>query len=406
LNRRSQAKLYGAIRLVPDVDTIGIPLFVGGNGMFVPEMDADFRIIRFLDFLNDEGYVVDHNLPSHFQGRMFSIGSPTPLPFWYLGTSHFIEGDAESDDLISRFGKAASENPVLKDLGGLLNDARSGHFRRRREKWTADEIAAGFGDVFSEPPVHSRYWVRRYAVAVANARAICQPPHPIDIRLRRVALAWLQRFGSKTDFPRLLSILGKPQQGIITDKRLKDILFAFFVHKASSGNFYDVEKYVDHSFVLEVFPFGLNYYFERRREWPKVPFAYERPDSLVRLLASEIRQCNAARRFERAAKLTFLLYGRTQIPNYIDDITRPILNMQFNEFKQMRQAAGRIFADRRRKSEWSETAQKLLQQYDRLMVLDGILNGDARLSKVIVDRRFGVDTYYINELRKIASERD
>ena len=28
------------MRLVPEVDSIGIPLFLAGNGMFVPEMDA------------------------------------------------------------------------------------------------------------------------------------------------------------------------------------------------------------------------------------------------------------------------------------------------------------------------------------------------------------------------------
>ena len=71
-----------------------------------------------------------------------------------------------------------------------------------------------------------------------------------------------------------------------------------------------------------------------------------------------------------------------------------------DSFCEMRQKAGGLLAYREFADEWRGAAQALLEQYERLVLLDGILNGDACLSKAIVDRRFGVDPRYINELRK------
>jgi hypothetical protein len=404
LNRRSQAKLFGAIRLVPRVDTIGIPLFSAGNGMFVPEMDAEFRITRFLDFFNEDGYTLDYELPKEYQGRIFSIGSPTPIPFWFSQTRHIIEGDAEREDLAKKFGCRAADESVLIDLGNLLDDARTGRLRQRKERWTADEIAAGFGDVFYEVPVHSPYWVRRYNVAVANARAIAQPPHPIDIRLRRVALEWIRRFATKTDFTRLVAVLGKAEDGIITSKRRTEILFAFLVHKTATGNFGQLAKYLDHPLIQDCFPFGLCYYFEKSG-WPKVPFDYQRPaNNLIHLLIDEIKIARRTQRFDRAAQITYLFYNRTHVPRLVDDHVMPILNESTDRFHEMRERAQDIFGDREFAHQWRETAESLLQQYDQLMVLDGMLNGDARLSKTVVDRRFGVDAHYINELRRFLKE--
>jgi hypothetical protein len=399
LSRRTQAKLVGAIRLVPEVDAIGIPVFGANNAMFVPEMDTDFRITRFLDFFNSEGYQIDYALPGEFQSRVFSIGAPAPLPFWFHSSGHIIEGDAEQEDLARRFGSQAADNPVLADLGNILNDARSGVFRRRKEKWTANEIAACFSDVFYESPVHSKYWVRRYSVAVANARSLTQPPHPIDLKLRRVALDWLKRFASKTDFTRLVSLLGNPENGIITERRYRDILFAFIVNKLATGGFPELEKYADHPVIERYFPSGIGAHFEAQ-DWPRVPFEYRRPAKLVDILIEEIAKARKTRHYNRAAKMTYLFYRRGHVPRAIDDITFPILNEEMDVFRHMRERADGIFETRDYADYWSEMASDLLRQYDRLMVIDGILNGDARLSTVIVDRRFGVNARYIKQIKR------
>jgi len=252
--------------------------------------------------------------------------------------------------------------------------------------------------------VHSPYWVRRYNVAVTNARAITQPPHPVDIKLRRVALEWFKRFATKTDFPRLVAVLGKPENGIITKKRRKDILFAFLVHKSATGNFDQLTKHLEHPLIQEHFPFGISDHFERT-DWPKVPFEYQRPaNHLVHLLIDEIRAAKRTQRFERAAEMTYLFYRRTHVPRLVDDHVMPILNENVELFHTMRQNSEKIFAGREFAAEWRETAASLLRQYDKLMLLDGILNGDARLSKTVVDRRFGVASYYIGQLKKYTKE--
>ena len=43
-----------AMRLSP-VDSIGVPVFMSGNNMYLPAMDANFNISAFMIFDNEEG---------------------------------------------------------------------------------------------------------------------------------------------------------------------------------------------------------------------------------------------------------------------------------------------------------------------------------------------------------------
>jgi hypothetical protein len=102
--------------------------------------------------------------------------------------------------------------------------------------------------------------------------------------------------------------------------------------------------------------------------------------------------------------MTYLFYRKTRVPRIIDDLVMPILNESIVDFRVMRQAADKVFASRQFANDWRETATALLRQYNKLMLLDGILNGDSRLSNTIIDRRFGVDSYYIGQLKKYSKE--
>jgi len=48
-----------------------------------------------------------------------------------------------------------------------------------------------------------------------------------------------------------------------------------------------------------------------------------------------------------------------------------------------------------------DAAKYVLYNYHILMALDGIKNGELRLSRVTVDRRFGMDSWYIKQLEEI-----
>lgn len=385
---------------MPEVDTIGIPVLTapGGNVMFIPEMDGDFRITRFLDFYNEEQYDLDYRLPAGFESKNYSIGDPAPLPFWFGKACHVVEGDAEREDLTRMFATEAPPGSVLGDLGLLLEQARTGYFNHRHQRRTANDIAAGFSDVFYEPPVHSRYWVSRYQVAVAQARSLATPPHPVDIKLRRVAMQWLQRFAAKTDLSRLMAVLGKPEDGIISAQRRTEIVFAYLVNQLSTGN-KNVYKHLQDPQIEDLFPYGLYEHFHRRG-WPKTPFPYQKPNDLLDLLKEEIDGAGRTGDYQCAAKMTLLFFRRAKVPREIDDLVMPILNEEQSVLDHVIQQGEGIFDDRSKADLWSWMARRIFDQYNRLMDIDGILNGDARDTRIRVDRRFGVSIYYLRDLEK------
>ena len=365
--------------------------------MFIPEMDGDFRITRFLDFYNEEQYELDYGLPAGFESKSYSIGSPAPLPFWHGRECYVVEGDAERDDLKRMFGTEAPLGSVLGDLGFLLEQARTGYFNNRIQRRTANDIAASLSDVFYDPPVHSRYWISRYQVAVAQARSIAMPPHPVDAKLRRVAMAWLRRFAAKTELSRLVTVLGKPEDGIISSQRRTEIVFAFLVNQLSTGN-KNVYKHLQDPWIERLFPYGLHEYYYRRG-WPKTSFRYKKPVDLLDLLKEEVTNARITRDYQRAAKMTLLFFRRAKVPREIDDLVMPILNEEQRTLNRMMQEGEDIFDDRDNADLWPETARRIFDQYTRLMDLDGILNGDARDTRIPVDRRFGVSKFYLRDLK-------
>jgi len=140
-----------AMRLSP-ADSIGVPVLMSGNTMYLPEMDADFNISAFVVFDNEEGYELTSDIPDSYRVRWFRVGDPAPIVFWIAQAAFIVEGDAEKSKLEEMFGITARLHPVLKDLGGMLDDARTGVFKRQHEEWLARELETTYGDVFLEPP--------------------------------------------------------------------------------------------------------------------------------------------------------------------------------------------------------------------------------------------------------------
>ena len=141
------------MRFLPASDGIGVAVFISDNSMLVPKMDGDFKIVDFLMFYNEQGFQISYDLPPHYRGRIVELGDPAPIPFWENGVCHIIEGDAEKALVESIFGAKARTNPVLRDLGRMLDDARSGRINAKIAEWEADDLASGFDDVFLAPPL-------------------------------------------------------------------------------------------------------------------------------------------------------------------------------------------------------------------------------------------------------------
>ena len=109
-----------AIRLVPDVDTIGVPVFaaVNGNAIFTPEMDGNFRIIEFNEFFNEHGLTITYDLPKEFRGALYSLQNSTPIPFWLDNVCHIIPGDADKEEPEKLFGAKARTTRSSRTLRG------------------------------------------------------------------------------------------------------------------------------------------------------------------------------------------------------------------------------------------------------------------------------------------------
>jgi hypothetical protein len=387
---------------VPEVDTIGVPVFtaIRGNEMFVPEMDGDFRITRFLEFFNEHGFQISYELPPQFHNQDYALGSPAPIPFWISKNCYVIEGDADKEEPAKLFGLDALRNPVLSDIARLLDDARSGRINDRNHEWMAENIANGFGDVFFETPIRSRYWVTRYRVAVAKARNLTKPPHPIDVKLRHVAGEWFQRFGTKTDLAKLGGMLGSSASEIFSKRQMTDILFGFLINKLARGERDDIEAYIREPTLQNAFPEGIyNYYIQHG--WPRVPFHYEQVDDMTERMMRELLVGREQENFRPAAKMALLLYGRARAPSQVETLAGTYLNSVSKEFEKMRKEANAVFKSRATSQEWEAYAEGLLDYYNQLMDLDGIINGKDRLMRIPVDRRFGVPLKYLDDLKNI-----
>jgi hypothetical protein len=370
--------------------------------MFVPEMDGDFRVRQFTEFYNEDNYPIEYDVPRDFNNQRFSLGSPTPLPFWISNRMAVIQGDADKEEPIKQFGPNALSNPVLADLSRLLDEARSGKIKDRMQEWDAENIANGFGDVFFETPVRSRYWVTRYRVAVARARKLTQPPHPIDNKLRLVAGEWFRRFGNKTVLSNLCGMLGTSASQIFSKRQITDIIFAFLVHKLACGDATVVEEYARETSIHGAFPSGLYGHFIEHG-WPRVPFEYSRVENFTKLMQDALADGMEREDFRSAARMSLMLYARARAPAQIESQAGTYLASIGGDFKKLRRHAQDVFKMRKYASEWSSYAEALLDYYDQMMDLDGIINPADRMKRVPFTNRFGVPLAYLKDLKKIKS---
>src|SRR5258708_4167395 len=315
---------------------------------------------------------------------------------------YVIVGDADKGEPEKIFGHLANRNPVLLDIARLLDDARSGRIRDRFDEWAADSISNGFADVFYETPVRSRYWVTRYRVAVAKARKMTQPPHPIDVKLRLVATEWFHRFGTKTELNKIGGMLGTSANEIFSKRQITDILFAFLMNKLSEGNMSELDSYFGEPALHRAFPTGLyNYYLENG--WPRVPFEYVEDSNFVHRMLNELIRGNDRDDFRRAAKMAFLFFGRAKLPEQIDSLAITYLKRTLDQFNRLRSESRAVFSSRGEKHAWRIYAEALLELYHQLMDIDGIINGKDRMKREPVNHRFGVTTEFLKDVRLIMS---
>jgi hypothetical protein len=380
-----------AIRLSP-VDSIGVPVFMAGNSMYLPEMDADFNISAFMHFENEEGYELTFSIPDDYRQQMFRVGDPAPIVFWIDQAPYMVEGDAEKAKLEEIFGLNARLHPVLRDLGGMLHDARTGVFKRQQEEWLAKEIEVAYGDVFLEAPSRTKYWIHRYRVALENARQLTQPPHPIDVRLRRASTEWLEKFATKAELPMISSLLGEASQGIYSVRQITEIMFAYLSNKLSTARSTEISKIAADDTIRSLFAHGM-YEFYINNGWPNAPFNYAKLD-FVDVMKKRLAQGQESGTWQVALLLSKILFGDRHAPNEVDDAALMYIRPVIATYKKVLGEAESRFAynGMRLTSEGLlEYSRTIVTCFDRIQELGCIMNGDDRKNGAMMDGRFQVD---------------
>jgi hypothetical protein len=405
MNKRSTAQLYGKLRLVPDVDTIGIPVFTPskqGNALFIPETDADLRITRFLDFHWEGDYKIEAVNEANVR-REYAIGDPVPIPFWVAGKAYITPGNSTVAD-ISRLVGSNFLMSVASDLGDILTKARSGEYRLQEETRQADDIASRFDDVLGGRPVHSKYWISRYRVALANARSFSHPPHPIDARLKATACAWLKVFGSKTSIRKLKGILGSPDDGILSEVEARDIIFAYCCSKLVGRNWVELFETSKESDFQKYFPNGLHHHYVANG-FPVVPFDYNRPDDFEGVFKEALFQAARESSYLPALRIARVLFGRGELPTDLGFDVGKLFSGHALKFRQMLEFAdANIFHQRDRKDEWAKTASDLINEYYAVHYLEAMIYGDTRFLDKPLKAKFGYDPDLLNDLKRYINE--
>jgi hypothetical protein len=391
--------LYAALRLSP-ADSIGVPVFLGGNTMYVPEMDADFNIGGFMHFVNEDQYAITFDIPDRYRDHFFAVGDPSPIIFWINDASHIVEGDAEKAKLAEIFGPLARSHQVLLDLGDMLNDARTGKFRSRQEEWLAEEIEASFDDVFLEPPSRTKYWIARYRAALEHARKLAEPPHPIDVRLRRASSEWLEKFATKAELPMIASILGEASQEIYSVRQITEIMFGYISHRLGSANGSEIARLANDDTIRVLFQQGMyNYYLYEG--WPHVPFKYNRPD-FINVMKERLIRGRERKSWKTAHLLSRLLFGDREAPPEIDEMALLYMQAELKVFKSALTVAEARHRDDEGLyggAEMAKLARTVVNKFEQVNDLSCVMHGDDRKRGVIMGGRFQVWPEEVEEYR-------
>jgi hypothetical protein len=365
---------------------------MSGNTMYLPEMDADFNIRAFIVFDNEEGYDLTPEFPDSYRVRYFRIGDPAPIVFWVSQAPFIVEGDAEKSKLDEMFGITARLHPVLKDLGGMLHDARTGVFKRQQEEWLARELETAYGDVFLEVPSRTKYWISRYRVALENARKLTQPPHPIDVRLRRASTEWLQRFATKADLAMISALLGEASQGIYSVRQITEVMFAYLSNKLTTVRRLEMAKVAADETIRSLFAHGM-YDFYIKNGWPNVPFKYEKLD-FTEVMKIRLAQGDRAGSFEAALNMSKVLFGDRDAPRHVDDAAVLYIRPLIEGYKALQKEADtrtNFRGYRISQEDLASSAPKVLSLYENIQELGCVMNGEDRKNGSMMPGRFGVD---------------
>jgi hypothetical protein len=158
--------------------------------------------------------------------------------------------------------------------------------------------------------------------------------------------------------------------------------------------------------TLKGFFQGVYFHF-LRHGWPRVPFAFDRPD-FISIMKSRIAECSSKRSWIPAARLSQLLFGGRDAPNEIDDMVMVYIRKEVEELRRwMRAAQDEMdqLSVYRSDAEFIRLSINIVRTFDRVKDLSEVTHGSERLSGKMVPGRFGLHEEEVASFRKMAENR-
>lgn len=244
-------RLAGWLRLVPEGDCLGIPVFSdGSNTEFVPETDDRLRISAFHAFYNEEGYFIERRLPTEASMVGYTVGTGVPIPF-ARGALTIIANSGDSSGAFLEAQGHYRGDPTVKAVAQILEQSETGAFE-------AEGLARKELDLLLEEPTHSRYWI-------AQLKRIAQDSLPFDpvvlATLKGAAIEWLRRFQTSGDPALLGAVMQVVEKYNLGHSGLaKETYFGVATHLLSTNNYKDLLDPGLAMQIREAIPEGLYYY--------------------------------------------------------------------------------------------------------------------------------------------------
>jgi hypothetical protein len=409
LNRSVRtARLTGWIRLLPDGDGYGIPLFKGiGNAPLTPETDDDLVIVRFHEYYNEQGYSQSSWLPGNYRDRRFRIGDPLPIPFVISNKVDVVEAGTNPAAFLSDQGNLGS-TPTALALASILSDLSTGVYRRRTTERLVDAFRLEHDEVLSGEPVHSRYWVQRFKTASAALKGI--PDGGDDLvksDLRTKATAWLTHLGFKSDIRLLNDVLkAATTSGILSKQYARDMVFLVAVPKLSESRSRAGVSLVT-NLVRNWLPEGMYAYYLARGVPKGAPHDVKGAiRNMPNLLMQSIFTASNVEGFKHALQICDLIYGGSRLPTEMAESIGTMLNRNNQDLQSQIRGVFRRLSTLADPYDRRHLAASLIDGHQEVVLLYRIWHEDARQSLDQLPLGLGIDARILSDLKRYTMKRD
>ena len=266
-------ELFACIDFETDSYAISVPLLkrAGSNYTYIPKTDHNFMVTDFYEMM-EIGYPLSH---LNIEDQVYvSIGELAPVPILENGTIFVVDPAWSADEIRSKHPRLGTD--AFKAFISL---------RTRMAAKPLDQIHEEIGhslDELLEDPVRSRYWISRYSALVRSAFAAGKPSQQLEQRMQDARELWLTKFGSKTSLKHVQALIDLKLMPLDETKRNRILTQRFERLLLTKGLYLPISELRAYG---ALFPSGiLSSLFKYDHEPP----AWQRLQTLSRFLSNQV----------------------------------------------------------------------------------------------------------------------